>query len=161
MGQALGTPGEKKSSKLEEDAASAAVIADVPWPKIKDIEVSEPWAGYIFSGEKEVEGRKNNPKSWGATKAGDNLNVIEMKDGVKTGRAEIFKVVAVRTYPSLRDYLMAETVSKVLPGKNTIEEGEAVYLGFGGATPDAIAIRQEEYDEHGVIAIELAPLSKA
>jgi ASC-1-like (ASCH) protein len=125
-------------------------MKDVKVPR--DMEVSNPWAQCIFEGSKTVEVRKDNPASWGSVRIGDSLNIIAKQ----TQKSQLFKVVDIRVYNSLDECLIAEGVRNVLPGLRTLREARAVYMGFDGATDEAVKQREEEYTRYGCRAIELA-----
>jgi ASC-1-like (ASCH) protein len=121
---------------------------------VRDMEVSNPWAQCIFEGSKKVEVRKDNPDSWESVKTGDVLNIIAKQ----TQKSQLFKVVGTRVYYTLDECLIAEGVRNLLPGLRSLADGRAVYLGFDGASQEAIKQREEEYDKYGCRAIELAPV---
>jgi ASC-1-like (ASCH) protein len=130
---------------------SAAIKQERP---VKDIEVSAPWAGHLFSGRKKAEVRKNNPENWGATKKGDLLRVKEKG----TSRQMVFEVVEARPYATLEACYVAEGVRNLLPGLSTVNEADDVYLGFDGADENAQNQRRLEFGYFGCVAIELFPV---
>lgn len=111
-------------------------------PKIWDMEVESKYFDALANGTKTVEGRKNRPDGWGRVKRGDHLRV-KRKDGTDT---KIFVVTARRIYPTVKQYLRAETLEKTLPGVTSIEEGIEIYSKFW---------TYEEIRQYGVIAIEI------
>ena len=115
------------------------------------MEISTPWREEILAGRKTVEVRKNDPKKWGAVKPKDVLHVCAPGDDSVT----IFVVKDVRTYKDLDTMLIVEGLRNVLPGITSLEEAKKVYLTIDGTTMNAIMKRMAEYDEHGLIAIEL------
>lgn len=126
---------------------------------IREMEVSDPWASFIFEGRKKVEVRKNNPESWGSVKAGDVLRIKNRQ----TGEKRLFDVVETRIYDELNKCIVAEGVRHLLPG-NVVLSGEKIltyarriYLGFDGADEESMKKREAEYNEFGCIAIELKP----
>lgn len=114
----------------------------------KSMEVSPPWAGFIFNGMKKKEVRKGGGQ-WKDVKEGDCLLINEKGNGEKY----LFRVASVAKYSSLEDCLMKETVSKLLPGKATLQEGIDVYLGFDN--PEGVEERRSDFAKYGAIAIEL------
>jgi len=120
---------------------------------MKEMEVSDPWASFIFSGRKKVEVRKNNPNSWGALKEGDILRIKNRQ----TEEQRQFRVVECRPYRSLLECYFAEGVRNLLPGKSSAVEANEIYLGFDGSSEKEILQRQAEFDQFGCIAIELTP----
>jgi ASC-1-like (ASCH) protein len=119
--------------------------------KIWKMEIAAPWAGFIFSGDKKKEVRKNG-KTWG------NLNVNDFLDINEKGNTEIirFRIVSIKKYKTLEECLVIEGVSNLLPGKKTLAEGLDVYLAFDGQ--DNRAQRKKEFEENGAIAIEVQKL---
>jgi ASC-1-like (ASCH) protein len=114
----------------------------------KSMEVSPPWAGFIFSGIKKKEVRKGGG-TWKDVKEGDCLLINERDHEEKL----LFKVVSVARYSSLEACLFEEGVENLLPGKKTLQEGIDVYLGFDN--PSGIEQRKADFAKYGAIAIEL------
>lgn len=82
--------------------------------------VKEPWLGFIKSGVKTVEGRlgsANKYTSW-IGKTGYFFN--------RTSKIQV-KVIDVRHYKNLYDYLDAEGFDKVLPGIKSRDEAINIY----------------------------------
>ena len=104
-----------------------------------NISVSEPWFGYIKSGEKTIEGRKNKG-DFKEMKPGNIVKWISKNDHVLT------KIVGKRAYSTFKEYLETEGLDKCLPGIETIEDGVGVYYKY--YTP-------EDEAKYGVLAIEL------
>jgi ASC-1-like (ASCH) protein/superfamily II DNA or RNA helicase len=103
------------------------------------IHVSEPWFGYIKSGEKTIEGRKNK---------GD-FKKMEIGDIVKWIRGDdstLTKIIGKRSYSTFKEYLEAEGLDKCLPGIKTIEDGVAIYYKYYTPKDEA---------EYGALAIEI------
>lgn len=119
----------------------------------KNIEISPPWAGFIFDGSKKVEVRKNNPDKWGSVNVDDTLLVKEKG----TTRQQEFTVKDTRTYDDLYTMLTCEGLNNVLPGIKNIKEAEDIYLKFNGDSVDSIQKRQEEFTKYGCIVMELEP----
>ena len=105
-----------------------------------DMEVDEPWFGYIASGVKTVEGRLARGKYARATRG----TLFRISD--KQGKSISARVVAVRRYTSLIVYLSQEGLRSTLPGITSIDAGVAVYSQFYEPGSDV---------EFGVLAIEL------
>jgi ASC-1-like (ASCH) protein len=105
------------------------------------IECREPYFTLLKSGAKTVEGRKGTAK-YVAIKRGD---IVEFRDGC----CGVFEahVVGVRRYLTVRDYLIAETLEKTLPGVADLDAGENVYLGLGWT--------EAEVATYGVVAIRV------
>ena len=101
--------------------------------------VSEPWFGYIKSGKKTVEGRKNTG-DFEKMQSGDIVKWIHSDEYVLT------KIVSKKVYKTFKEYLETEGLSNCLPGIDTIEDGIKVYYKY--YTP-------EDEAKYGVIAIKL------
>lgn len=101
------------------------------------INISEPWFGYILKGIKTIEGRLCKDKFKSLT-SGDMLCI----NGVV-----LYKVAGVRRYASFYEMIEQEGLPNVLPGIINIEEGCDIYRQF-----------YKKYDEvlYGVVAIELS-----
>jgi ASC-1-like (ASCH) protein len=86
------------------------------------IECSNPWFTYIKNGEKTVEGRKQS-SIFKSIYVGEILKFI-LKDS-----NEYFytKVVDIKYYTTLEDYLMSTGVKNCLPGVQLLEEGIKIY----------------------------------
>ena len=97
----------------------------------------------IKSGKKTIEGRKNLPK-YKHYKIGDLLVFCLGNDEFTT------RIVAIRHYRSLEEYLLKETVSRVLPGVNSLTEGVEIYLQWS---------TREEIQRLGFLAIEVSLIS--
>jgi len=69
----------------------------------------EPWFSLIREGIKPVEGRKNSPK-YQNIRVGDPIEFTNGKESFLT------KVVAIRSYTSLEDYLDDVGFATALPG---------------------------------------------
>ncbi len=104
------------------------------------LHVQEPWLGYIKSGVKKVEGRKNKPKyaCWGP---GDRVKFYNEGDSV------VVTLVKLITYPSIAEYLQHEGLKNTLPGISSIQEGLSIYEQWN--TP-------EEIQELGFLAIHVS-----
>ena len=87
------------------------------------IQCSEPWFSHLASGRKTVEGRKGTYR-WRQIRTGDHI-VFEAADD--ENRKVKLRVAAVRWHATLRRFLRDEGLTNVLPGIETLSEGEAVY----------------------------------
>jgi ASC-1-like (ASCH) protein len=103
------------------------------------LEIAEPWFSHIRSGRKTVEGRKDSP-SHAHLAVGQQLIITN------GSRALVRRIVAIRYYCSILEYLTIEGLNHTLPGVTSLEAGEAVYLGFW---------KQEDVGRYGIKAIEL------
>lgn len=104
---------------------------------VVNINISEPWYGYVVSGKKRIEGRLYKGK-FASLAVGDTLCVNEVSQ---------FKVAALRLYPSFRAMLSKEGIANVLPGVTSIKAGSAVYRAF---------YTEADEQQYGVVAIEVA-----
>jgi len=108
-----------------------------------EMEVQEPWFGYLVSGQKKVEGRKNSPK-WRDLKPSEKVLLTCGK------KSQLFLITDVRKYSSIRAYLEQEGLRNCLPGVESIEEGIAVYKQWN---------TDEELELHRFfLAIEMKPI---
>ena len=103
------------------------------------MEVSEPWFSHIKSGVKTIEGRKNSP-TWELIVPG---SVFLMTCGDQSMQVRCVNVVI---WPSIRSYLEGEGLGVTLPGIQTIEEGEKIYLQWSS---------KEEVTKYGFKAIHV------
>lgn len=112
------------------------------------IECSEPWFTHIREGRKPVEGRKASP-TWAGLAPGDRLQFVSV-----SGESFAAEVTGVRRYGpgpgALRRYLEGEGLARALPGVETYEAGEAVYLQWS---------TREEIERYGVLGIQLRLLA--
>lgn len=103
------------------------------------ITVQEPWASYILSGQKTVEGRLNRGK----------FATAHVGDTVTLNDHTTFTIVAKNQYPTFRAMLESEGLANVLPGVASLDDGVQVYYQF--YTP-------EEEQEFGVVGLEFVRL---
>ena len=101
--------------------------------------VSDPWFGYIKSGKKTIEGRKNKG-DFKEMEIGDIVKWIHRDDSVLT------KIVGKNEYKTFKEYLETEGLSNCLPGIDTIEDGVKVYYKY---------YTLEDEAKYGVLAIKL------
>ena len=106
------------------------------------IDCSEPWFSYILHGVKLVEGRKGTPK-WAAIVEG---NYLLFRNGDLSFLAV---VTGVKKYKTLKEYLLVEGVSNVLPGVESFEDGLATYMQW--STP-------AEIEKYGFLGIHVKVL---
>jgi len=107
--------------------------------KIHRLHCQDPWFTFIRQETKTVEGRKNLPqfKDW---QVGDTLIFFLDEKEFCT------KIIDLRHYSSLEDYLRTEGIAKVLPGVKSLEEGLAIYYQWS---------KPEEIIQYGFLAIEV------
>lgn len=86
-----------------------------------DMDVAEPWYSYIKNGTKKVEGRKNNPNTFGRIRIGDFIKMINQNTYFKV------EVIDIKYYSTLEEYLFDVGVGNALPGVQTLQEGITIY----------------------------------
>ncbi len=150
----IGTP----SGEFVQDSKSLMMRA-------KHVEVSPPWAGFIFDGTKKIEICKHTPtEPWYAVD-GDLLFVIEKESKEKgTPRSQLFVVKDFRVYDStnaLDECYMNEGIGSLLPGKTSKREADEVYLSYGSRDIAKIEEHRRQFSEFGCLAINLVPFSPA
>ena len=102
--------------------------------KILIIECSNPWYDYLYRGKKTVEGRKKSSKF-------KDIKPNDVVLFVLKGHSEIYfhaKVVDVKYYKTLREYLQSEGIEKCLPGITELEKAVAIYTQPGWSTEKEI-----------------------
>ena len=109
--------------------------------------VSEPWFSLIKIGAKKCEGRLNM-NDFSNMKKGDIIAFTNNTLGFN--RTFTCKITSVHNYDSFFDYLENETISKCLPGIDTIEEGVNVYYQY---------YSPENERKYGIRAIRLRVVS--
>jgi len=102
-----------------------------------EINIQEPYFGFILSGKKTVEGRLNKGKS----------KEIEIGGILNINNEVEFEVVGKRIYSSFREMIEKEGIEKTIPDKKSVEEAVGVYRRF---------YTLEEENKFGVVAIEIA-----
>ena len=100
--------------------------------------VQQPWFDLMKQGKKTVEGRLNR----GKFKSLQIGNIIEWTNKQHTFK---LKIVGIRKYKTFKEMLEKEGLGKVLPTKNNIKDGIAVYRQF---------YSEKDEIENGVLAIE-------
>lgn len=105
----------------------------------------DPWFSFIKDGIKSVEGRKNSP-TYSSLEVGD---LIEFINGDEHFTA---RVVELRTYATLEEYLLDVTYQKAVPGVTSLEEAINIYLQWSA---------QEEIERYGFLGIFIALESPA
>lgn len=104
--------------------------------KIVEINVQEPYFGYILSGEKKVEGRLNKGK-FVSLEVGDILRINNKTD---------FKISGKKIYKNFREMIEAEGINHVVPDKKNIDKAAEVYYKFFNEADEA---------KYGVVAIKI------
>ncbi|XP_057458773.1 uncharacterized protein LOC130749436 isoform X2 [Lotus japonicus] len=99
-----------------------------------ELHVQEPFLTHLKDGLKTIEGRCARGKH----------NRIEVGNLILFNESLVFEVQGVRRYASFFDMLEAESLEKVLPGVESVEEGVKVYRRF---------FTEEKERENGVLAI--------
>ncbi|XP_059452807.1 uncharacterized protein LOC132183375 isoform X2 [Corylus avellana] len=109
---------ENEWQKLIMDKGSK--IVNIMETSVHELHVQEPFFSQLKDGQKTIEGR---------CAVGD-YNRIGSGSLILFNRCVVFEVQDVRRYASFSDMLGAETLAKVLPGVETIEEGVQIYRKF-------------------------------
>lgn len=119
-------------------------VARTLLPMELSLHVRPPWLAEIASGRKRVEGRAG-PKSKHAAWVGKTVRLYNDHQSL------LARVVAVRNYPTLGEYLEAEGWRRVAPHLGSLAEAEEAYRSLPGYESDeAVQLRG------GINAIELA-----
>ena len=108
-------------------------------------EVDTEWYRKIEDCKKRIEGRKGTLKY-------QRVQIFDMAKIVDAANHNNFffkRVIGIKRYPDLRQYLEQEGLRQALPGVMTIEEGIEVYLNFWTF---------EEVEEFGILAFELGEI---
>jgi len=89
------------------------------------IECENPWFNLIKEGKKTIEGRINNNK-YNKIKNCDIIQLVnhENNDSIK------LLVTTINKYNTFADMLEHETLDKVLPNIDTLEEGIQIYRKY-------------------------------
>ncbi|XP_062173623.1 uncharacterized protein LOC133879087 isoform X2 [Alnus glutinosa] len=111
-----------------------AKIVNIMKTAVHELHVQEPFFSQLKDGQKTIEGR---------CAVGD-YNRIGSGSMILFNRCVVFEVQDVRRYASFSDMLTAESLAKVLPGVETIEEGVQIYRKF---------YTEEKERSNGVLAI--------
>ncbi|KAK7272004.1 hypothetical protein RJT34_28326 [Clitoria ternatea] len=105
-----------------------------------ELHVQEPFFSQLNDGLKTVEGRCASGK----------CSRIEAGNLILFNKSVVFEVLGVRRYPTFFDMLEAETLGKVLPGVESVEEGVKVYRRF----------YTEEEEQENVVAIIVSKITR-
>jgi ASC-1-like (ASCH) protein len=108
-----------------------------------NITLNSPWFEHVKNGSKIYEGRCNW-KQASQYKVGDFLNVKHHTDSSK--QEYIVKIVNIYKFDTFKTALSELTLSEVLPGIQTIEEGVNIYLRYYKLTTQL---------ENGILMLEL------
>ncbi|VAI02660.1 uncharacterized protein LOC119295154 isoform X1 [Triticum dicoccoides] len=140
---AVGTPAEENGSRKREGEWEAVLREKGgELKRIYDVvefvlHVQEPYFTQLSAGSKNVEGRL----------AAGNYNRITQGSLLLFNKCLLLEVEAVRKYSSFSEMLQTETISNVLPGISSIEEGVKVYRKF---------YTEEKENSYGVLAISVS-----
>ena len=103
--------------------------------------LSEPWFTHVRNGTKTIEGRLCKG-FWKEISVGDKILFFNDHN-----EEVVVQIVGKRFYGSFLAYLIFEGLETTLPGIDTFENGENVYLKY---------FTREEEKEYGVVALEMA-----
>uniref|UniRef100_A0ACD6A2K0 Uncharacterized protein n=1 Tax=Avena sativa TaxID=4498 RepID=A0ACD6A2K0_AVESA len=140
---AVGTPAEENGSRKREVEWEAVLLEKgAELKRMYDavefvLHVQEPYFTQLRAGSKNVEGRL----------AAGNYNRITQGSSLLFNKCLLLDVEAVRKYISFSEMLQAETISNVVPGISSIEEGVKVYRKF---------YTEEKENSYGVLAISVS-----
>lgn len=101
---------------------------------------AEPYFTFVKNGEKTIEGRLAKGE-YAKLAVGDHIYV---QNNQETERVEVV-VLRINRYPSFREMLQYEELSRVLPNATSIEQGIAIYRQF---------YTQSQEQEFGIVAFE-------
>jgi ASC-1-like (ASCH) protein len=104
------------------------------------IHCQEPWFSKIRAGIKRIEGRKYSPK-YAALKPGDLLEFY------CNDQSFISKVIEVKVYNTLEEYLETEGYENALPEVGSLLDAIALYLQYNS--------REELNNAGGFLAIHI------
>lgn len=117
---------------------------EIYWGRMQQhtLHCQDPWFSLIRAGKKAVEGRKNMPQfeDW---QAGDHLRFCLGEESFDT------RIVALRRYPTVEEYLDRETLERTLPGVKCKHDGVEIYRQWSSP---------EEIKRYGFLAIEIVLL---
>ena len=105
---------------------------------------SEPYFTYVKNGQKTVEGRLFKGL-YTEVKTGDHIEIQTENEK----ESFVVEVVGVNQHESFKELLEKESLKKVLPNAETIEEGIEIYRQF---------YTEEQEKEYGVVGIEVRVL---
>jgi ASC-1-like (ASCH) protein len=122
--------------------------------------IREPWFKMMLEGKKKVEGRLRRGAA-ATLEKGDLITVARSRaqdDTTEYGKPYryVTKVTRVTKYKSFADLVKAEGVEKLFPGKKKDSEALEIYRQHSSEADEAEVVKMHA-DEHGVIAIEVAP----
>jgi ASC-1-like (ASCH) protein len=112
---------------------------------IREIYCEDPWFTHIREGRKVVEGRKAGGQ-WGSVTVKDTLFFRNTANAAEVFFARVIGITHYEGPGALRKYLLGETLARALPGVESLEVGEEIYLTFW---------TNEEIDEYGMVGIEV------
>lgn len=109
-----------------------------------------PTFDLIKSGEKTVEGRKNNEK-YQEYKVGDYIKFYcDKKRGCRKKENLLTKIIKINKYRTIEDYLRKETLKKALPCVKTIKEGVNIYNLFSSKSERDALMKKYGYSFLGI-----------
>ncbi|XP_061365169.1 uncharacterized protein LOC133308551 [Gastrolobium bilobum] len=105
-----------------------------------ELNVQEPFFSQLKDGLKTIEGRCASGK----------YSRIELGNLILFNKSVVFEVQGIQWYPSFFDMLEAESLGKVLPGVESVEEGVKIYRRF---------YTEEKEQANGVLAITVSKMA--
>jgi ASC-1-like (ASCH) protein len=138
-GQTKKNGGGKQTKKIGSGKQNKKIGSGQTYTK----NVSEPWFTLIKLGLKTVEGRLN--KGDFANFKPDDIVIFTNSDFGKERRVQT-QIKAINKYATFGEYLVAEKMSKCLPGIDDLTDGIAVYRKY---------FTEEDEKKYGILAIQL------
>lgn len=86
----------------------------------RKLHVADPWLYYIIQGKKLIEGRRGSEKQYSKW-INKDVTFYNENSSIKV------KVIQIRWYPNLYDYLSSEGISNVVSGIDTFENAVKIY----------------------------------
>ncbi|AYV80873.1 MAG: hypothetical protein Harvfovirus9_3 [Harvfovirus sp.] len=122
--------------------------------QIHTMGVDERWFDAIACGKKTVEGRK-----WTETKkeikVGDRIEFSFLEKKVV---AVVMKINVYQGENALDKYIIGETLEKILPGVDTLEEARKIYLACLGKKGASEEEQMKSIDEIGMVGFHIAKI---
>ena len=122
--------------------------------------IRDEWFKMMLEGKKKVEGRLRRGAA-ATLEKGDLITVARSRplgDTTEHGKPYryVTKVTRVTKYKSFADLVKGEGVEKLFPGKKKDSEALEIYRQHSSESDEAEVVKMHA-DEHGVVAIEVAP----
>lgn len=106
------------------------------------MEINDEWLKYIINGRKTVEGRKNNPDSWGRLRVNDIILAVSPNNNT----VYKFQITRITYYSTIREYLETEGLENCLPDVENIDRGIEIYMKWS---------TEEDVKKYGFMGIRI------